>query len=48
MDYFKRLKKVGFEVEQIKYASNYNKKDKEKFGIIEDEIIPLCKKLINN
>lgn len=48
MDYFKRLKKVGFEVEQIKYASNYNKKDIKKFGIIEDEIIPLCKKLINN
>ena len=41
MDYFERLKKVGFEVEQIKYSSNFNKKDIKKFGIIEDEIIPL-------
>ena len=48
MDYFERLKKVGFELEQIKYASNYNKKDIKKFGIIENEIIPLCKKLIKN
>jgi len=48
MDYFERLKKVGFEVEQIKYSSNFNKKDIKKFGIIEDEIIPLCKKLIKN
>jgi hypothetical protein len=48
MDYFERLKKVGFDLEQVKYASNYNKKDIKKFGIIENEIIPLCKKLIKN
>ena len=48
LDYFERLKKVGFKVESIKYSSNFNKKEIKKFGIIEDEIIPVCKKLIKN
>ena len=48
LDYFKRLKKAGFEVSPIKYSSNFTKKEIEKFGIIEDEIIPVCKKLIKN
>ena len=48
LDYFERLKKAGFKVSPIKYSSNFTKKEIEKFGIIEDEIIPVCKKLIKN
>ena len=48
LDYFERLKKADFEVSPIKYSSNFTKKEIEKFGIIEDEIIPVCKKLIKN
>ena len=44
-DYFKKLKKVGFHVEQNKYASNFSKIEIKKYSIVENEIIPICKKI---
>lgn len=44
-DYFKKLEKIGFHVEQNKYASNFSKIEIKKYSIIENEIIPICKKI---
>ena len=45
-DYFKRLESVGFRVEKNIYAKKFNEKEIKKYGINENEIIPVCKKLI--
>ena len=45
-DYFKRLESVGFKVEKNIYAKKFNKKEIKKYGLSENEIIPVCKKLI--
>ena len=44
-DYFKKLEKIGFHVEQNKYASNFSKIEIKKYSIVENEIIPICKKI---
>ena len=46
LDYFSRLEKVGFHVKQVKYASKFKKEEILKYSIEENEIIPVCKKLI--
>ena len=46
LDYFKRLKNIGFDVNQVKYALNFNEKEILKYSIEKDEVIPICKKLI--
>lgn len=44
-DYFDKLKKTGFKVEKNKYGSKFNKNEIEKYSIIGDEIIPICRKV---
>ena len=44
MDYYDRLKSVGFSVEQIKYADNLTKDEIKKYCLNSNEIIPVCKK----
>ena len=46
LDYFKRLQNIGFEVDQIKYASKFNDNEVLKYSINRNEVIPVCKKLI--
>jgi hypothetical protein len=46
LDYFTRLQNIGFEVKQVKYASKFKKEEILKYSIEENEIIPVCKKLI--
>ena len=46
LDYFKKLKNIGFEVDQIKYASKFNDDEILKYSIVKNEVIPVCKKLI--
>ena len=43
-DYFKKLEKIGFHVEQNRYATKFSKNEIKKYGIVENEIIPICKK----
>ena len=43
-DYFKKLEKVGFDVEKNQYATKFSKIEIKKYGIVEHEIIPICKK----
>ena len=45
-DYFKRLESIGFKVEKNFYAKKFNKEEIKKYGLNENEIIPICKKLI--
>lgn len=45
MDYFDKLRNVGFEVEQVAYAKRFSKQEIEKFCIVENEIIPVCRKI---
>ena len=44
-DYFDRLERVGFSVEQNTYAKKFSKIEIKKYGIVENEIIPICKKI---
>ena len=44
MDYYDRLRSVGFSVEQIKYADNLTKDEIKKYCLNSNEIIPVCKK----
>ena len=44
LDYFDKLEKIGFRVEKNKYATKFSEIEMEKYGIIENEIIPVCKK----
>ena len=46
LDYFKKLQNIGFEVDQVKYASRFNDDEILKYGIEKNEVIPVCKKLI--
>ena len=47
LDYFDKLKSIGFEVEPLKYSKDFKKEEIKKYGLIENEIIPVCKKLIH-
>ena len=44
LDYFDRLRQVGFEVEEITYSTNFTEEEIERYRIVPHEILPLCKK----
>jgi len=44
LDYFDRLRQVGFEVEEIAYSTHLMADEIERYRIVPQEIIPLCKK----
>jgi hypothetical protein len=44
MDYFERLKSVGFSVKKVKYANKLSDKEITKYCLSPNEIIPVCKK----
>ncbi|AZI20309.1 class I SAM-dependent methyltransferase [Chryseobacterium taklimakanense] len=44
MDYFDRLRKAGFEVEANFYSKRFSKEEMKRFGLNENEILPLVKK----
>lgn len=44
MDYFDRLKSAGFQVDINFYSKNFSEKDRKKFGLIENEILPVVLK----
>jgi SAM-dependent methyltransferase len=44
LDYFKKLESFGFKVNPLKYSKEFTKGEIIKYGLIKDEIIPVCKK----
>ncbi|MBB1547117.1 class I SAM-dependent methyltransferase [Capnocytophaga leadbetteri] len=44
LDYFDRLRQVGFEVEEIIYSTHFTAEEIERYRIVPQEILPLCKK----
>lgn len=44
LDYFDRLRQVGFEVEEIAYSTHFTAEEIERYRIVPQEILPLCKK----
>ena len=43
-DFFEKLNKLGFESEAIAYAERFNTEDKKKYGIENDDVIPIARK----
>ncbi len=43
-DYFDKLRKIGFEVEEVDYTSKLSPEEIEKYCLAKGEIIPVCKK----
>lgn len=44
LDYFKKLESFGFKVDPLKYSKEFTESKIIKYGLIKDEIIPVCKK----
>lgn len=44
LDYFDKLRQVGFEVEEITYSTHFTAEEIERYRIVPQEILPLCKK----
>ena len=44
LDYFDKLRAIGFEVTEVPYSKNFTTKQIEQYRIVENEIIPVCKK----
>lgn len=44
MDYFDKLKSVGFKVEVVDYTQEFSEEEIEKFRLPPGELIPVCKK----
>ena len=44
MDFFERLKNIGFKVEKCEYTSKLSEKEKIKYCLPKKEIIPICVK----
>ena len=44
MDFFERLKNVGFKVEKCEYTSKLSEEEKIKYCLTKKEIIPVCRK----
>ena len=44
LDYFKKLESFGFKVDPLKYSKEFTESEIIKYGLIMDEIIPVCKK----
>jgi len=44
LDYFKKLESFGFKVNPLKYSKEFTEGEIIKYGLLKDEIIPVCKK----
>ncbi len=44
MDYFDKLRNVGFQVEELKFTNKMTKVLAKQYGLCTDEILPICKK----
>ena len=46
MDYFEKLKSIGFEVDAVEYTTTLSHSKIEKYRLPKGELIPVCKKLL--
>lgn len=44
MDYFERLRNVGFEADAVYYSQKFSDEDIRRFGLMKNEILPVVKK----
>lgn len=44
-DYFDRLRAVGFNVEEVNYSNKLSQTEIDKYRLMKNEILPVCKKL---
>ena len=42
LDYFDKLRAVGFEVEELQYAKNLLDEEQKRYGVVANEYIPVC------
>ena len=46
MDYFKKLKEIGFEVETVDYTSELSEEVVQKYRLPKGELLPVCRKSV--
>ncbi len=46
MDYFEKLKKVGFEVDAVDYTAQLSDEEIERYRLPKGELVPVCRKLL--
>lgn len=44
LDYFERLEKIGFKVEQYKVTEHFTPQNIQHYALMENEILPICRK----
>jgi len=42
LDYFDKLRKIGFEVDELQFGKSLTADERKRFGVVENEYIPLC------
>lgn len=47
MDYFDRLEHAGFTVEKLSYSKKFSKEDIRRYGLLENEILPVVHKAMS-
>lgn len=45
VDYFDKLRSVGFQVQEVNYTQKFTPLEIEKYGLAQGEIIPVCRKI---
>lgn len=48
MDYFDKLRNIGFKVNAVDYTATLSEADINKYRLAKGELLPVCKKLVNN
>lgn len=48
MDYFDKLRTVGFSVEAVDYTATLSEADINKYRLAKGELLPVCRKLVDN
>ena len=46
MDYFEKLRSIGFEVDAVDYTKNLKQQEVDRYRLPKNELIPVCKKSI--
>ena len=46
MDYFQKLKEIGFDVDAVDYTSQLSEAEVEKYRLPKGELLPICKKSV--
>ena len=44
VDYFKKLRTIGFEVNELQYGKTLSEKERTRYAVVKTEYIPVCKR----